>query len=133
LLAGADGAWLGTAFLATREAVEIDDDYKAAIVASDGGDTVYTHTYDIASGVPWPEGIGERVRRDAFTDEWGDREAELVQQREHVTPGMPFRYGQSAGFVDAVRPAADVVRSICADAERILRERPSQLLPEAEA
>jgi nitronate monooxygenase len=128
LLAGADGAWLGTAFLATREAVEIDDDYKAAIVASDGGDTVYTHTYDIASGIPWPEGIGERVRRDAFTDEWGDREAELVQQREHVAPGMPLRYGQSAGFVDAIRPAAEVVRTISADAERILRERPSRLL-----
>src|SRR3954470_10903920 len=77
LVAGADGAWLGTAFLATPEAVEIGDDHKDAIVSSDGGDTVFTRAYDLASGLPWPEGIGERVRRDSFTDEWIEREAEL--------------------------------------------------------
>ena len=33
-------------------------------------------------------------------------------------------YGQAAGAVTAVRPAADVVREICDDAERLLRERP---------
>src|SRR3974377_1219448 len=61
LLAGADGGWLGTAFVATREAVEVSDDHKAAIVASDGGDTVFTHVYDIAFGAPWPSTIGGRV------------------------------------------------------------------------
>lgn len=128
LLAGADGAWLGSAFLATPEAVEIGDDYKAAIVASDGGDTVFTHAYDIASGLPWPAGIGERVRRDGFTDEWSDREAELRQHREGASPGTPVRYGQSAAFVDGVRPAGEVVRSVSEEAERMLRERPARLL-----
>jgi nitronate monooxygenase len=128
LMAGADGAWLGTAFLATPEAVEIDDDYKAAIVASDGGDTVFTRAYDIASGAPWPPGIGERVRRDRFTDEWTEREAELRQHHESVTPGRPVLYGQSARFVDELRPAADVVRRVSEEAERVLRERPSALL-----
>lgn len=128
LLAGADGAWLGTAFLATNEAVEIDDDYKAAIVASDGGDTVFTRAYDIASGLPWPPAIGERVRRDAFTDEWAGREAELRRVREDVTPGRAVLYGQSARFVESVVPAAEVVRRISADAERLLRDRPSTLL-----
>jgi len=37
-------------------------------------------------------------------------------------------YGQSAGAVRAVRPAAEVVRIICDDAERTLRERPRDLL-----
>ena len=37
-------------------------------------------------------------------------------------------YGQSAAFVTAVRPAAEVVRTICDEAESILRSRPSQLL-----
>jgi nitronate monooxygenase len=128
LLAGADGAWLGTAFLATHEAVEIDDDHKAAIVASDGGDTVFTRAYDIASGLPWPPAIGERVRRDAFTDEWAEREAELRRLREDVTPGNAVLYGQSARFVESVVPAADVVRRISADAEQVLRDRPSTLL-----
>jgi nitronate monooxygenase len=128
LLAGADGAWLGTALLATPEAVEIDDAYKAAIVDSDGGDTVFTRAYDIVSGAPWPEGIGERVRRDTFTDEWAGREEELRAHPETATPGTPVLYGLSARFVDAVRPVADVISNISAGAERILRTRPGELV-----
>jgi nitronate monooxygenase len=128
LVAGAEGAWLGTAFLATPEAVEIDADHKAAIVASDGGDTVFTRAYDIASGLPWPAGIGERVRRDAFTDAWTEREADLRAGADHGAPGQPILYGQSARFVDQVRPAAEVVRTLSAETERILRSRPKNLV-----
>jgi len=128
LVAGADGAWLGTAFLATPEAVEIGDDHKDAIVSSDGGDTVLTRAYDIASGMPWPEGISERVRRDSFTEEWAERESELPAHLEEIEPPKPYLYGQGAGFVRAVRPAADVLREISEDAERVLRERPGQLV-----
>jgi nitronate monooxygenase len=129
LLAGADGAWLGTAFLATPEAVEIGDDHKDAIVTSDGGDTVFTRAYDIASGMPWPEGIGERVRRDSFTEEWAERESELPAHLDEIAPPKPYLYGQGARFVHAVRPAAEVLREISENAERVLRERPGQLLP----
>jgi len=128
LLAGADGGWLGTAFVATREAVEVSDDHKAAVVASDGGDTVFTHVYDIAFGAPWPSAIGGRVRRDAFTQEWAEREAELRQHRDTTEPGLPLYFGQSARFVDAVRPAADVVRLVSTAAERFLRKRSAELL-----
>jgi nitronate monooxygenase len=142
LTAGADGAWLGTALLATPEAVEVHDVHKELIVASDGGDTVLTRVYDIVSGLPWPAGIAERQRRNRFTEEWTGREVELTTRREEFAPApgkVPFAdppdpdtdsvlYGQSAAFVDAVRPAADVLRTICADAEAILRTRPSALL-----
>ena len=129
MVAGADGAWLGTAFLATREAVEIEESYKDAIVASDGGDTVFTRAYDITSGMPWPPGIGERVRRDRFTDEWADREADLRAQRDTVRPDtQPLRYGQAAAFVTEVAAAGDVVRRVSADAETVLRARPPSLL-----
>lgn len=128
LAAGADAAWLGTAFLATPEAVEIGEDHKSAIVASDGGDTVFTRAYDIASGMPWPAAIGERVQRDAFTAEWAEREAELRQHREDAKPGRPLLYGQSARFVSRIRPAADVVRTISEDAEAVLRARSAALL-----
>jgi len=129
LLAGADGAWLGTAFLATPEAIEVDNDYKAAIIASDGGDTVFTHAYDIASGLPWPSAIGARMRRDAFTEEWAEREADLRQHVDSATPGSaPVYMGQSARFVDVVRPASDVVRLVSHEAERVLRERPGSLV-----
>lgn len=128
LIAGADGGWLGTAFVATPEAVEVSNDHKAAVVASDGGDTVFTHAYDIAFGVPWPSAIGARLRRDAFTEQWTEREADLREHRENAKPGSPLYFGQSARFVDAVRPAADVVRLVSASAERHLRERSAELL-----
>jgi nitronate monooxygenase len=131
LVAGADGAWLGTAFLATVEAVDIGDAHKDAIVASDGADTVFTRAYDIQSGLPWPSGIGERVRRDAFTEQWAGRESDLGASRDQVAPTTPpLLYGQSARFVRAVQPAADVVRRISDDAEMFLRTRPQALLRE---
>lgn len=142
LTAGADGAWLGTAFLATPEAVEVHDVQKRLIVESDGGDTVWTRTYDIVSGLPWPAGIGERVRRNRFTDEWSERESTLRDRADEVKRAAdtnPFGappdpdtseiiYGQSAAFVDGVRPAADVIRAICDEAESILDSRPRSLL-----
>jgi nitronate monooxygenase len=128
LVAGAVGAMVGTALLATPEAVEVTEAHKAAIVSSDGGDTVFTRTYDIATRMPWPAHIGVRVRHDTFTDEWGAREDELRASLEQVSlDGMPLFYGESAGMVPAVRPAAEVVRSMCDDAEQRLRTRPAQL------
>jgi nitronate monooxygenase len=142
LLAGADGAWLGTAFLACPEAVEVHDAHKKMVVASDGGDTVWTRTFDIVQGFPWPPGIGERVRRNAFTEEWTGREVELTARRAEFAPpegSNPFAespdpdrdsvlYGQSAAFVSEMRPAAEVLEDITSAAEEILRSRPAALL-----
>ena len=142
LTAGADGAWVGTALLATPEAVEVHDIHKRLIVDSDGSDTVLTQAYDIVSGLPWPAGIGERVHRNRFTDDWSGREQELRGRREEMAPPpgtnpfeappdpetSPVLYGQSAGFVNAIRPAAEVVRTISEEAERILRSRPRAIL-----
>ena len=140
LVAGADGAMLGTAFLATPEAVEVDDAYKRLIVDSDGGDTVLTHAYDIVSGLPWPAFVSDRVRKNRFTDEWDGREEELRTRRDEIARDAPpneppdpdvdaIRYGQSAAFVDAIRPAADVIRSVVDDATETLRSRLHVLQP----
>ncbi len=136
LAAGADGAWMGTAFLATPEAVEVRDEHKRLIVRSDGSDTVFTRVYDIVHGYPWPEGIGERVRRNSFTQQWTDRPRELEERRSQFAalgaPGaggsLDVRtaeviYGQSARFVHQIRPAGEVVRAVCEEAERHLSER----------
>ena len=115
---------------------------KRLIVESDGTDTVFTRAYDIMSGLPWPSSIGERVRRNRFTDEWSEREAELRARRAEVaeaaaaipseaSEGLETRevlYGQSAAFVHDIRPAAEVVRTVSEEAERILRSRPLLLL-----
>lgn len=139
LVAGADGALIGTAFLATPEAVEVDDGYRQFIVDSDGTDTVLTDVFDVLSGLPWPEGIHDRMRANRTTQEWHGREAELLARRDEVAgryaPGDTpdperdaVRYGQSAAAVEAVRPAGEVVRSISAGAEVILRSRPQALV-----
>ncbi|MER7679666.1 nitronate monooxygenase [Streptomyces sp. NPDC096934] len=142
LTAGADGAWLGTAFLATPEAVEVSAIHKRLIVESDGGDTVWTRAYDIVSDLPWPSAIGQRVRRNRFTDEWAGREAALRDRKSEFAPMEDVNpleatpdpdtgailYGQSASFVDAVRPAAEVVRAVSEEAEAILASRPRSLL-----
>jgi nitronate monooxygenase len=82
------------------------------------------------------------MRRNRFTDEWAGREVELQTRREEFAPPpgtVPFQrppdpdtdavlYGQSAAFVTAVRPAAEVVHTVCEEAESILRSRPPSLL-----
>jgi len=134
LAAGADGAWAGTAFLATPECVEIPEAHKQAIIDSDGEDTVYTRAYDVLWGAPWPPGIAERGRRNRFTNEWDSRDQEIIERRQELQARVlaaandfdragdrAVLYGQSAGAVQVTRPAAEVVRQICEDAERLIR------------
>jgi nitronate monooxygenase len=142
LAAGADGAWTGTAFLATPECVEIPEEHKRIVVESDGEDTIYTRSYDILWAAPWPEGLAARCQRNRFTDEWHGKEEEIVERRDELQKRVQAAenkfdggdreiiYGQSAGAVPAIRPAAEVVRTICEDAERLLRDRLRTLLCE---
>ena len=53
LALGAEGVLLGTRFLATPEA-PIHENFKQAIVESDGHDTMLTEIHDLASGQVWP-------------------------------------------------------------------------------
>ena len=47
LTAGAEGAWMGTVFLATREAQEVSEAHKELIVQSSAEETIYTQVFDI--------------------------------------------------------------------------------------
>lgn len=140
LAAGADGAWVGTAFLASPEAVEVRDGHKQKILESDGEDTVFTEIFDKLSGAPWPAGIGGRVWKNRLVEEWTGRERELPANREAISGQymaavenfdaqvLDLYMGQGAAAVTAVRPAAEVLREMCGDAERILRERSGHVL-----
>jgi NAD(P)H-dependent flavin oxidoreductase YrpB (nitropropane dioxygenase family) len=138
LALGADGVLLGTRFLATDEA-PIAKGFKQAIVESDGHDTIVTDIPDVANGQVWP-GAYVRVRRNRFIEEWIGRDGELRRRRREVSAqlaeaakaGDPDRgaimIGQTAGLIDRVEPAADLVRQIARDAEQILRDRLPRLL-----
>jgi len=137
LALGADGVLLGTRFLATEEA-PVDAAYKRAVVASGGDDTIVTTVSDTLSGRDWP-GAWARLRRTRFIEEWLGREPELRRRREAVWASLEAAeesdpdyglmwIGQSAGLIDAVMPAGDVVRQIVGEAEDILRFRVPDLL-----
>ncbi len=138
LALGAEGVLLGTRFLATVEA-PFPERYKQAIVESDGHDSLVTELPDIANGQVWP-GAYVRVLRNRFIEQWLGREGELRRQRATVSAQLRQAFqegdrehgailaGQTAGLIDRVEPAGEVVRRISAEAERILRERLPALL-----
>ena len=118
LAAGAAGAWVGTAFLACTEGLN-SARARAAVVAAEETDTIYTTVLDIGRGIPWPSQFGGRALRNAFADEWHGREDELrtagVRSNESVVWA-----GEAVGLVREERPAADVVADF-AGAEALLR------------
>ncbi len=133
LALGAEGVLLGTRFLATSEA-PLPDRFKEVIIASDGHDTLLTEIPDIASGTVWP-GAYARVTRNRLVQDWLGREGELRRRRVAVQTGIQqaraagdpegaiLYAGQVAGLIDAVEPAAAVVRTIVAEAEAIITAR----------
>lgn len=90
--------------------------------------------------MPFPDGITQRVVRNELTEAWQGREAEVIAHRAELraqvqaaeaagdTPSAGVSAGTAAGLVHAVQPAGEILRRIVAEAERLLRERPSQLL-----
>jgi nitronate monooxygenase len=91
LAASAEGASLGTALLATPEAVEVPQAFKEQIVLSDGQDTAFTRLYDLLGIRPWPEGIVGRVYRNRLVREWHGRDAEVLARREELASDVAAR------------------------------------------
>lgn len=73
---GAAGAWVGTAFSATKESLT-PESAKHALIAATGSDTVVTSVLDAALGHAWPKRFPERLLRTEFVAEWLGREDEL--------------------------------------------------------
>ena len=122
---GAEGAWVGTAFLATEEA-GIEDFQKEAIVDGGDADTVVSRSI---TGKP------ARMIRNKWADAWvaagkeplpmpyqsmisGPVMAAGIQaRRKDILPGFA---GQGIGLIHAVRPAAEVMADLVSEAERAL-------------
>ncbi|AOW94776.1 2-nitropropane dioxygenase [Rhodococcus sp. WMMA185] len=124
LAAGAEGAMIGTALLASPET--IGPEYaRSRVVAAQSTDTVYTSVFDQARRQPWPQRWGGRALSNEFTSRWHGSDApeeELVAAYDPGNPDLGVVYaGEAAGLVASERPAGVVVRQIAADAERLLR------------
>lgn len=133
LALGAQGVAMGTRFLASNE-MSISPQWKRMVVDGEAGDTVKSTLLDAVLppfNRPHYETAG-RVLRTPFLERWTGREAELAAQAATVGPEIvrailaggghehvPFA-GQSVGLVHEVLPAADIVRRVVTDAERVL-------------
>jgi nitronate monooxygenase len=131
LALGADGALVGTRFLATTEALT-DPEAKKAIVDGDGEETERSSVLDIARGSRWPLEYTGRTLGHPFLDQWRDAEAELAanpddvrrEYRESIArgeiPAEPVWASQAIGLIRDLPPAAELVGVLAAQAEQAL-------------
>ena len=139
LMLGAEGAWIGTRFVVSRELAGSEWG-KARIVAAGTDDTVLTRVYDLISESPFPAGIADHVLQNRYTRMWHGREAELLRERTAWRSRLEqasqqgdaelaaVRAGNAAGLIHAVESAGDILHRIIAEAEAILQRRPAQVL-----
>jgi NAD(P)H-dependent flavin oxidoreductase YrpB (nitropropane dioxygenase family) len=146
LALGAAGAWVGTRFLAAEES-SAHADYRKRLFAATEADTFYGILFDIG----WPD-APHRVLRNSTVERWqeagrpasGDRpgEGESVATREggssvpryaSSTPseGMTgdieatsMWAGQGVALLTRTQPAAEIVRDLVGEAERVLAALP---------
>jgi len=139
LMLGAEGVLLGSRFWASAEA-QVHSEFQKAAMAANGDATIRTTVVDIARELEWPKPFTARVMKNKFVEDWHGREAELAR----VTVREKKRYydaqekgdwrdtgvwvGEAAGLMREVKPAADIVRTIAAEAEVLLKARPRTLV-----
>ncbi|MEH6678743.1 NAD(P)H-dependent flavin oxidoreductase [Phenylobacterium sp.] len=127
LALGAQGVWIGTRFIASTEA-HAGQAYRDAVVAAEDVDTVRTRCY---SGKPM------RVMKNPYVEDWETRPQEIQPfpmqamhsskagvmggiggQVEGLDPDRScFAMGQSAGGIHDIKPAAQIVAEMVAEAE----------------
>lgn len=145
LMLGADGAWIGTRFVATREAA-VAEEYKQRIVESDTADTDLTHIF----GREHPDFNPIRVLRTPLVTEWNDKVDKIAVGAEHhpqigemdllgqqvplhrftnMVPmrgatgafdELPLLAGEGLGLIRDLPSAAEIVARIAAEAKQLL-------------
>ncbi|HUC67780.1 MAG TPA: nitronate monooxygenase family protein [Stellaceae bacterium] len=143
LALGADGALLGTRFLASEES-PLHPNFKQAILDSDGHDTLLSEIPDLAAGTVWP-GAMSRTLRNRFIERWAGREWALRQRQAEALAAVqaaqgsgnsdeaPLFIGQDAGLIHDIPSAAEIVRRIAVEAEQILTQRLPRMVEQGSA
>ncbi|HZZ47671.1 MAG TPA: nitronate monooxygenase [Pseudonocardia sp.] len=123
LCLGAEGVWVGTRFVASIEAVG-HEAYKRVVVAAQPADAVISRAYS---------GKTLRTYRNSWVREWEQREPDafpfqITHSAERLTTAFRLGdveqglapIGQVVGLVADVQPAAQIVREMAEQAERVL-------------
>ena len=142
LALGAAGVWMGTRFLASREAA-VHDLYKRRLRQAAETDTRYSHLFDLG----WPD-APHRTLRNSTVERWeaagrpepGGRPGEgetvaqfadgrAVERYSDVIPlpgmtgaveALALYAGQSVGLVSEIQPAGDIVAEVANEARSVL-------------
>jgi nitronate monooxygenase len=131
LAAGAAGAWIGTPFLLAEEA-RSSERARARVAASDETQTIYTSVYDRVQGRGWPDEFRARALRNPYGERWTGREDELaadaaaIEEFRRAQAAEDYEVahiyaGQSVGLLETVRPAREIVDSLVAPVDGLLR------------
>jgi enoyl-[acyl-carrier protein] reductase II len=134
LVLGAQGANVGTRFLASEEA-SADESWKRTILTTESEDIV---RFEVWKEIFPSAGEGAyetvpRVMRTSFVEEWQRRPEEARREAERLRGELmsvvrerrphdlvPFT-GQTAGMIDEILPAGEIVRTMVSEAEEALR------------
>jgi nitronate monooxygenase len=116
---GADFAYIGTRFIATREA-RADDRYKEMIVGSEAADILYT---------PYFTGVNGNYLTKSVLASGLNPEELPVRDKDSMTFGSNrvkawkdvWGAGQGVGTIDEILPAAEVVARLAADYQAMKR------------
>jgi enoyl-[acyl-carrier protein] reductase II len=134
LVLGAQGANVGTRFLASQEA-SADDTWKRAILQVESEDVVRFEVFKeiLPSTSDRAYETVPRVMRTPFVEQWQGRPAEARREAERLRTEImsavqrrrpdelvPFT-GQTAGLVHDILPAAEIVRAMITEAEQALK------------
>jgi len=142
LALGAQGAWIGTRFLASAEA-GVHPRYQTLLLAADEAATAYTGLFDIgwpnaphrvlrnktlaaweAAGRPPPGSRPDEGKAIGHTPGVGDILAYQSSTPRAGTEGdieaMSMWAGQGVSMAKAIMPAGEIVREIVAEADKVL-------------
>lgn len=134
LVLGAQGANVGTRFLASEEA-SADDVWKRAILETESEEVIRFEVFKeiLPSTSDRAYDTVPRVMRTSFVEEWqrrpevARREAERLRaeimsavQEHRPHELVPFT-GQTVGLIHNILPAAEIVRTMITEAERALK------------
>jgi NAD(P)H-dependent flavin oxidoreductase YrpB (nitropropane dioxygenase family) len=132
LMLGAQGVWVGSAFLATNEANILEFQKKAIVEATEEGTSVSRSI----TGKParyikskWTQAFAESGLEALPMPFQGAvsgpvTAAAIAQERGDIAPGFA---GQGIGMIQSIRPAAEVMHDLVTGAEKVLAQAPAFL------
>lgn len=126
LMLGAQGALIGTRFLATPEANGRGHS-KDVILNALGSQTVASKFFDDIFDVRWPGALVRSIRN-PLIDRWAQRQQDWALAADQIRPSLEAALaagdfvlaGEAAGLIHDIVPAGELVQRIAREAEALL-------------